>query len=95
MGWIHPKPLDLGWTVEVAAARWVDAGALAGDAGGLAVLWSGDAAGAAQGPLVVPDPACAMVSWTLEDPRIAPARMVLTDRVGRWVTEQVGRYGRR
>jgi transposase len=37
---------------------------------------------------------CAMVSWTLEDTRIAAPRMLLTDRAGRWVTEQVGRHGR-
>ena len=28
------------------------------------------------------------------DARIAVARMVLTDRAGPWVTEQVGRHGR-
>ena len=44
--------------------------------------------------LSCPNPACAMVSWTIEDARIAAARMVLTDRAGRWVTEQVGRHGR-
>ena len=44
--------------------------------------------------LSCPNPGCAMVSWTIEDPRIAPARMVLTDRAGRWVTERVGRHGR-
>jgi transposase len=37
---------------------------------------------------------CAMVSWTLEGTRIAAPRMLLTDRAGRWVTEQVGRHGR-
>jgi transposase len=37
---------------------------------------------------------CAMVSWTLADIRIAAPRMLLTDRAGRWVTEQVGRHGR-
>lgn len=37
---------------------------------------------------------CSMVSWTLEDTRIAAPRMLLTDRAGRWATEQVGRYGR-
>jgi transposase len=35
-----------------------------------------------------------MGSWTSEQPRIAPARAVMTDRAGRWVTEQVGRLGR-
>jgi transposase len=37
---------------------------------------------------------CAMGSWTAEDPRIAPARAAMTDRAGRWATEQVGRLGR-
>jgi transposase len=37
---------------------------------------------------------CATGSWTGEDPRIAPARAVMTDRAGRWCTEQVGRLGR-
>jgi transposase len=35
-----------------------------------------------------------MQSWTLEDRRIAAPRMALTDRAGRWVTLQVGRFGR-
>jgi transposase len=33
-------------------------------------------------------------SWTGEDVRIAAPRSGITDRAGRWVTEQVGRYGR-
>ena len=37
---------------------------------------------------------CAVGSWTGEDARIAAPRMGLTDRAGRWVTEQVGRHGR-
>jgi transposase len=37
---------------------------------------------------------CSMASWTVTDPRIAYPRMRLTDRAGRWVTEQIGRYGR-
>jgi transposase len=37
---------------------------------------------------------CPMGSWTGEDPRIAPARAAMTDRAGRWATEQVGRLGR-
>jgi transposase len=35
-----------------------------------------------------------MGSWTGEDLRIAAPRLALTDRAGRWVTEQVGRWGR-
>src|SRR5262245_12556052 len=38
--------------------------------------------------------ACPTVSWTGEDPAIAAPRLALTDRAGRWVTEQVGRCGR-
>ena len=38
--------------------------------------------------------ACGVGSWTGEDTRIAAPRLALTDRAGRWVTEQVGRYGR-
>jgi len=41
-----------------------------------------------------PDPSCPVGSWTGEDGRIAAARLALTDRAGRWVTEQVGRWGR-
>jgi len=37
---------------------------------------------------------CAVGSWTEEAPGIAAARLVMTDRAGRWVTEQVGRWGR-
>jgi transposase len=37
---------------------------------------------------------CPIGSWTGEDPRIAAPRMGLTDRAGRWATEQVGRHGR-
>ena len=37
---------------------------------------------------------CPIGSWTDEDPRIAAPRMGLTDRAGRWATEQVGRHGR-
>ena len=44
--------------------------------------------------LECPNPACAMASWTVIDDRIAPPRMELTTRAGRWVTEQVGRYAR-
>jgi len=41
-----------------------------------------------------PNRACAQGSWTGEEPTIAAPRLVLTDRAGRWVTEQVGRCGR-
>ena len=37
---------------------------------------------------------CRQESWTAEEPAIAAPRLVLTDRAGRWVTEQVGRCGR-
>ena len=37
---------------------------------------------------------CSMGSWTEADPRIASTRMQMTDRSGRWITEQVGRYAR-
>ena len=38
--------------------------------------------------------ACPVGSWTGEDPAIAASRLALTDRAGRWATEQVGRCGR-
>jgi transposase len=41
-----------------------------------------------------PSTACARRSWTELAPAIAAPRLVLTDRAGRWVTEQVGRHGR-
>ncbi len=41
-----------------------------------------------------PNRSCAVGSWTGEDARIAAPRLAMTDRAGRWVTEQVGRYGR-
>ena len=37
---------------------------------------------------------CPTRSWTEEERSIAAPRLALTDRAGRWVTEQVGRYGR-
>jgi hypothetical protein len=37
---------------------------------------------------------CPMTTWTWADPAIAAPRQALTDRAGRWVTLQVGRYGR-
>jgi transposase len=40
------------------------------------------------------DTACPVGSWTAENAAIAPARLALTDRAGRWVTVQVGRCGR-
>ena len=41
-----------------------------------------------------PNPLCAWPSWTEREATIAAPRLVLTDRAGRWVTEQVGRCGR-
>lgn len=41
-----------------------------------------------------PNPDCPMISWTWDDRRIAAPRQALTDRAGRWVTLQVGKYGR-
>ena len=40
------------------------------------------------------DSACLVGSWAGEDSRIGAPRLALTDRAGRWVTEQVGRWGR-
>src|SRR5271165_531870 len=37
---------------------------------------------------------CTMKTFTEEEPRIAGPRMAITDRAGRWVTEQVGRRAR-
>jgi transposase len=37
---------------------------------------------------------CSTGSWTEENARIGAARMAMSDRAGRWVTEQVGRYAR-
>ena len=37
---------------------------------------------------------CPVNTWTLNEPAIAPSRLALTDRAGRWVTRQVGFYGR-
>ena len=39
-------------------------------------------------------PMCAVRSWTSECPAIAAPRLGMTDRAGRWVTEQVVRWGR-
>lgn len=41
-----------------------------------------------------PAPACRVGSFTEAAPHIAAARLVMTDRAGRWVTEQVGRFRR-
>jgi transposase len=41
-----------------------------------------------------PAPACPVGSWTSQDPRIAAARLAMTDRAARWATLQVGRHGR-
>ena len=41
-----------------------------------------------------PEPSCEVRTWTEDDPRIAPRGHSTSDRVGRWVTEQVGRNAR-
>ena len=41
-----------------------------------------------------PNEACLVNTFTEDVPTIAAARLVMTDRAGRWVTEQVGRNGR-
>lgn len=41
-----------------------------------------------------PNPACATVTWSEQDPRIASSRCQLTTRAARWATVQVGRHGR-
>ena len=38
-----------------------------------------------------PEPTCPVGSWTEENPAIGAPRMLMTDRAGRWVPEQVGR----
>ena len=40
------------------------------------------------------EPSCPTGSWTEDDPRIASKRLMMTDRAGRWITEQVGRNAR-
>lgn len=37
---------------------------------------------------------CPMRTWTEEDARIAAPRLSMTDRLGRWATRQVGKWGR-
>ncbi len=39
-------------------------------------------------------PSCPVNTWTLNEPKIAPSRLALTDRAGRWVTRQIGFHGR-
>lgn len=41
-----------------------------------------------------PASACSVGSWTAEQSAIAAPRLGMTDRAGRWVTAQVGRFGR-
>ena len=41
-----------------------------------------------------PESSCPMGSWTEGEPRIASRRLMMTDRAGRWITEQVGRWAR-
>ena len=41
-----------------------------------------------------PERSCPVGSWTEEVPAIAAARLAMTDRAGRWATEQTGRCGR-
>jgi len=41
-----------------------------------------------------PNSWCRVGSWTEDAPGIAPARLAMTDRAGRWVTAQVGRCAR-
>lgn len=41
-----------------------------------------------------PEPSCPVGSWTEENEQIGASRMAMSDRAGRWVTEQVGRYAR-
>ena len=74
----------------------VGEGPAGGGAGGPAVLRAAGPAGVAQAPLVLPGRwMCEMGSWTGRGPaRSPPARVAMTDRAGRWVTDQVGRLGR-
>ena len=41
-----------------------------------------------------PEPGCEVRTWTENDPRIATRGRSTSDRVGRWMTEQVGRNAR-
>ncbi len=40
------------------------------------------------------EPTCPGGSWTEDEPSIAAKRLMLSDRAGRWVAEQVGRHAR-
>ena len=51
-------------------------------------------AGLAQAPVGVREGRLPVMSRTVEDPAIAAPRLALTERAGRWVTEQVGRWRR-
>jgi transposase len=48
----------------------------------------------AQASVGLPERDCPVGSWTALEPAIAAPRLALTDRAGRWVTEQVSRCGR-
>ena len=55
------------------------------------MLRAGDPADLAQAPVVAAsETTCSAGSWTEEDIRIGMPRMAMSDRAGRWVTEQVG-----
>jgi len=41
-----------------------------------------------------PEESCPTISWIGEELRIGAPRQAMTDRAGRWATEQVGRYAR-
>jgi transposase len=41
-----------------------------------------------------PEGSCPKTSWIGEELRIGAPRMAMSDRAGRWITEQVGRYAR-
>jgi transposase len=41
-----------------------------------------------------PESTCPMGTWTEQDDRIASSRLQMTDRAGRWITEQVSRCAR-
>ncbi len=41
-----------------------------------------------------PESSCATTSWIGRELRIGAPRMAMTDRAGRWATEQVGRHAR-
>jgi transposase len=41
-----------------------------------------------------PNPTCAVVTWTEQNPLVASSRCALTTRAARWATRQVGGHGR-